>query len=65
MLRLEDGETLEVGAFASAAEATAYAQEVVSQIASTDEEVTWPFFANRFLRPDTILSVDLIEASSE
>ena len=65
VLRLEDGETLEVGAFASAAEATAYAQEVVSQIASTDEEVTWPFFANRFLRPDTILSVDLIEAASE
>jgi len=65
VLRLQDGEMLEVGAFTSTAEASAWAQEVVRQIASTDEQGTWPFFANRFVRPDTILSVDLIETATE
>ena len=65
VLRLQGGETLEVGAFTSTAEASACAQEVVRQIASTDEQGTWPFFANRFVRPDTILSVDLIETATE
>lgn len=65
VLRFQGGETLEVGAFTSTAEASAYAQEIVRQIASTDEQGTWPFFANRFVRPDTILSVDLIELATE
>jgi hypothetical protein len=60
-LRLNDGETLEVGTFHTAAEASARAQEVVKQIATAEGEASWPFFADRYLRPDTIVSVDLLE----
>ena len=65
VLRLSDGESLQVGTFGSAAEASGWAQEVVRQIASVEGQATWPFFANRFLRPDTIFSVDLVEESEE
>ena len=47
------------------AEAAAEAQEVVIEIAAADRNGTWPFFAQRYLRPDLIVSVDLIEASSD
>ena len=64
-LRLRDGETLQVGTFATPAEASAWAQDVVRQVAAAEGDSTWPFFANRFLRPDTIVSVDLAEESEE
>ena len=65
ILRLQDGTTLEVGTFPTVAEAAAEAQEVVIEIAAADRNGTWPFFAQRYLRPDLIVSVDLIEASSD
>ena len=65
VLRLQDGETLEVGAFSDPAEASRWAQEIVRQIASAEGQSTWPFFGNRYLRPDTIVSVDLVEESGE
>ena len=61
VLRLQDGATLEVGTFPSVAEAAAEAQEVVIEIAAADRNSTWPFFAQRYLRPDLIISVDLVE----
>jgi len=65
ILRLSDGETLEVGTFSSDLEATTWAQEIVRQISSAEGQSTWPFFANRYLRPDTIVSVDLVEQSGD
>jgi type IV pilus assembly protein PilB len=65
VLRLQDGTTLEVGTFPTVAEAAAEAQEVVIEIAAADRNSTWPFFAQRYLRPDLIISVDLVEASSD
>jgi type IV pilus assembly protein PilB len=65
VLRLQDGATLEVGTFPSVAEAAAEAQEVVIEIAAADRNSTWPFFAQRYLRPDLIVSVDLVEESSD
>jgi type IV pilus assembly protein PilB len=65
VLRLQDGATLEVGTFPSVAEAAAEAQEVVIEIAAADRNSTWPFFAQRYLRPDLIISVDLVEESSD
>ena len=65
VLRLEDGATLEVGTFPTVAEAAAEAQEVVIEIAAADRNSTWPFFAQRYLRPDLIISVDLVEESSD
>jgi hypothetical protein len=64
ILRLQDGTTLEVGTFPTVAEAAAEAQEVVIEIAAADRNSTWPFFAQRYLRPDLIISVDLIEQGS-
>jgi hypothetical protein len=58
VLRLADGERVEVGAFPGEAEAVEGARGVVAQIAS---EQTWPFFAGRFIRPGAIVSVDLVE----
>jgi hypothetical protein len=65
ILRLQDGTTLEVGTFPTVAEAAAEAQEVVIEIAAADRNSTWPFFAQRYLRPDLIVSVDLIEPGSD
>ena len=65
ILRLQDGTTLEVGTFPTVAEAAAEAQEVVIEIAAADRNSTWPFFAQRYLRPDLIISVDLIEEGSD
>jgi hypothetical protein len=63
LLRLRDGETLQLGTFQTAAEASAQAQDAVSQISSAGSE--WPLFAGRYLRPDTIVSVDLLEESPD
>lgn len=65
ILRLRDGEALEVGTFPTAAEASARAQQVVQQISAAESDATWPFFGERYLRPDTIVSVDLLEESAD
>jgi hypothetical protein len=65
LVRLRDGETLQVGTFQTAAEASAWALNAVAQIASALTEATWPFFGGRYLRPDTIVSVDLLEESTD
>jgi hypothetical protein len=61
LIRLREGDVLEVGTFRTATEGAARAQEVVQQIAAAEGDATWPFFAQRYLRPDTIVSVDLLE----
>ena len=58
VLRLANDERLELGAFAGEAEALEYARGVVAQVSSQDG---WPFVAGRFVRPDAIVSVDLVE----
>jgi Type II secretion system (T2SS), protein E, N-terminal domain len=65
VLRLRAGERLEIGTFGTAAEAAARAEEVVAEIAAAEGSLMWPFFAQRYLRPDTIVSVDLVEESSD
>lgn len=57
VLRLADGARLDIGTFHSSAEAKEHAKNVVEQI-STD---SWPFFESRFIRPEAIVSVDLLE----
>ena len=58
VLRLADGEQVEVGSFADETQALEGARGVVAQVAT---QGSWPFFAGRFIRPDVILSVDLVE----
>jgi Type II secretion system (T2SS), protein E, N-terminal domain len=57
VLRLADGERIEVGSFGSSDDATAHARGVVAQITA---QSGWPFFEGRFLRPEAIASVDLV-----
>ena len=65
LLRLREGDILQVGTFRTAAEASARAQEVVREIAAAEGASTWPFFAERYLRPDAIVSVDLLEEHAD
>jgi Type II secretion system (T2SS), protein E, N-terminal domain len=63
VLRLSDGERIEVGTYASEAEAVEGARGVIAQMAA--DGTSWPFFAGRFLRPDTIVSVDLEQEDAD
>lgn len=58
VLRLADGDRIEVGCFPGEEAAVEGARAVVAQIAA---EGSWPFFAGRFIRPEGIVSVDLVE----
>jgi hypothetical protein len=57
-LRLSDGERVPIGSFGEPQKAREYAREVVRHL--SDENEGWPFFSGRFMRPDTILSVDIV-----
>jgi len=59
IVRLLSGETLEVATAGSATEAVDDAKEIVRRIATAEESGEWPELAGRFVRPDTIVSVDV------
>ena len=59
-IRLVNSEAVEVGTYESAAEAEAEAAAVVKRLASTGP-AEWPSFRRRFLRPDAIVSVDIVD----
>jgi len=60
VVRLRDGDGVEVGSFRDFGTAMEGAQEVIEQF-STATEGQWPFYAGRFIRPDLIVSVDVVE----
>jgi hypothetical protein len=60
VVRLRDGDGVEVGSFRDFGTAMEGAQEVIEQFA-TATEGRWPFYAGRFIRPDLIVSVDVVE----
>jgi hypothetical protein len=60
VVRLRDAEPVEVGSFRDFGTAMEGAQEVIEQF-STATEGRWPFYAGRFIRPDLIVSVDVVE----
>jgi hypothetical protein len=64
VVRLKDGEGIvEVGSFRDFGTAMEGAQEVIEQF-STATEGQWPFYAGRFIRPDLIVSVDVVEGEA-
>jgi hypothetical protein len=65
VVRLRDGESLRIGEHADAAGASAQAAEAVAQISAASGNGTWPFFAGRYLSPDTIVSVDLVDETPD
>lgn len=57
-VRLTSGERLTVADCADLGEAKGYAKALTKQLGTTDPD-DWPFVNGRFLKPDTILSVDV------
>jgi hypothetical protein len=57
VLNLEGGEWVEAGTFGDEESAEASARELVTQLA----ERRWPRVKSRYLRPETILSVEISE----
>ena len=60
VVRLKEGEGVEVGEFRDFGTAMEGAQEVIEQFSSATEG-KWPFYAGRFIRPDLIVSVDVVD----
>jgi hypothetical protein len=58
ILNLESGDSLEVEAFHSEAEAETCARELAVRLAETNE---WPRIAGRYLRPETIHAIEISE----
>src|SRR5207244_815641 len=59
VLRLADGERVTIGTFSNEVAAKEHATSIVWQLTAKRDGL-WPFFGGRFLRPETILSVDLV-----
>jgi len=59
-IRLTNGERVEAGDFPDQGAAKQEAKAIMSQIADGDSD-EWPFVNGRFLKPDTIVSVDIAE----
>jgi hypothetical protein len=60
VVRLQDGDGIDVGEFGDFSTAMEGAQEVIEQF--TNAGGSWPFYAGRFIRPDLIVSVDVLDA---
>ena len=56
-VRLTSGERVDAGAFASLDQAKERGAEIARTLAAESPE--WPFIAGRYLRPDTIVSLDV------
>jgi hypothetical protein len=59
-IRLTSGERMTVAECPELGEAKGYAKALTKQLGSTDSD-DWPFVNGRFLKPDTIVSVDVEE----
>jgi hypothetical protein len=60
LIRLTNGERVDAGDFADLETAKQHAKSLMSQVADADQG-DWPFVSGRFLKPDTIVSVDIAE----
>src|SRR5919197_2981348 len=59
-IRLTSGERMTVAECEEVGEAKGYAKALTKQLGATDSD-DWPFVNGRFLKPDTIVSVDVEE----
>ena len=62
-IRLANGERVEAGAFQELAAAKDCAKSLMAQVAAAAQG-EWPFVSGRFLKPDTIVSVDIAERAA-
>jgi hypothetical protein len=61
ILRLAQEDHVEIGGFANKEDAESFARTVVGRIGRAEEQAEWPVFEGRFVRPQTIVSVDVVE----
>ena len=61
ILRLAQDDHVEIGGFANKEDADSFARTVVGRIGRAEEQAEWPVFEGRFVRPQTIVSVDVVE----
>lgn len=59
VVRLVDGDRVVVGTFPDVAAARRGAEEVLRGF--TQGDGTWPFVQDRYLRPEAVVSIDLVE----
>src|SRR5439155_25935352 len=62
VVRLSDGDGVEVGELRDFGTAMQGAQEVIDQFSHSNG--SWPFYAGRFIRPDLIISVDVVDGAA-
>lgn len=60
VVRLLGGEELELGSFDGRDGAVAAAQELVAQFTSAEASGEWPEVEGRFLRPASVVSIDVL-----
>ncbi|HUP32478.1 MAG TPA: hypothetical protein VM184_05545 [Gaiellaceae bacterium] len=60
VVRLLDGEEIELGAFEGREAAVAAAQELVKRVEAAESAGEWPELEGRFLRPTSIASIDVL-----
>jgi hypothetical protein len=60
LIHLSDGERVEVDRVETEQRAETLAREVVAEVTRSGAD-KWPFYAGRFIRPDVIVSVDVVE----
>jgi hypothetical protein len=58
VLRLSDGDRVPIGTYPSLEEAQVQAGEIVKQFSDV-KDGGWPFIGGRYLRPETIVSIDV------
>jgi hypothetical protein len=59
VLQMTDGATVELRRMVDEAEAVAFARDAVRRIAAAEASGEWPELDGRFLRPESIFSVDI------
>ena len=59
-IRLTNGERVDAGEFPDEETAKQEAKAIMMQVATADQD-DWPYVSGRFLKPDTIVSVDIAE----
>ena len=60
MIRLSDGDQIDAGAFTTQDQAAERARALIASI-DGQGDAEWPFLEGRFVRPQTIVSIDLVE----
>jgi hypothetical protein len=60
-IRLSNGELIPAGEAVGVEGAEALAQVVVADVATADGD-SWPYVSGRYIRPETIISVDILAA---